>query len=109
MKKVVLLFSLYFYSWKINDVVYVFKDAAGLWEYDAWRPLIASISNLIINIALINYIGLYGVVLSTILCELTFTLIWGCRVLFLHYFCFPFPKITFLLPHASDTIFETMR
>lgn len=84
--EMVILLCLYFYSWAINDIVSIFKEAAGLWEYDRFRPLLASLSNLIINIVLVNTIGLYGVVISTIVCELTFSLLWGVRVLFTKYF-----------------------
>ena len=84
--KVVFLLAIYFYSWAINDIVSIFKEAAGLWEYDRFRPLLASTCNLIINIILVNTIGIYGVILSTIVCELTFSLFWGVRVLFKHYF-----------------------
>ncbi len=84
--KMIILFCLYFFSWKINDIVYTFKDAAGIWEYDRFRPLIASLCNLIINIILVNYIGVYGIVISTIACEVTFSLFWGTKVVFNHYF-----------------------
>lgn len=84
--KMVVLIAVFFYSWKINDICTIFKDATGLWEYDRLRPLIAALSNLVINIILVQFIGLFGVVLSTIVCELSFSMLWGNRVLFSHYF-----------------------
>lgn len=89
---VVILFAIYFYSWKINDIVYTYKDAAGIWKYDKFRPLISSMVNLCINIMLVKVIGVYGVILSTIICELTFSLFWGCRVVYRHYFKEKFSK-----------------
>lgn len=82
----VLLIAVFFYSWKINDICTIYKDAAGLWEHDRFRPLIAALCNLVINIILVQFIGLFGVVLSTIVCELSFSLFWGNKVLFTHYF-----------------------
>lgn len=84
--KMVILFVIYFYSWKINDIVYTFKDAAGIWEYDKWRPLLSSFVNLTVNIILVQRVGLYGVVISTIVCEVLFSLLWGTRTIFKYYF-----------------------
>lgn len=83
---IVVFFVLYFYVWKINDMVHIFKEAAGLWEYDRFRPLISSMCNLILNILLIQYIGIYGVILSTVFCELAFSPTWAADVLFRYYF-----------------------
>ena len=39
---VVICFVAYFYSWRIQDVVNIYKDALGMWEKDRWRPLISA-------------------------------------------------------------------
>ncbi len=83
---IVILLCIYFYTWKINDIAHTFKDAAGLWEYDRFRPFIASLLNLTINLLLINKIGVAAVIISTISCEITFSLFWGVRILFDKYF-----------------------
>ena len=83
---IVILLCVYFYTWKINDIAHTFKDAAGLWEYDRFRPFIASLLNLTINLLLINKIGVAAVIISTISCEVTFSLFWGVRILFEKYF-----------------------
>ena len=83
---IVILLCIYFYTWKINDIAHTFKDAAGLWEYDRFRPFIASLLNLAINLLLINKIGVSAVIISTISCEITFSLFWGVRILFNKYF-----------------------
>lgn len=63
----VFLFGVYFYCFRMGDVVGWYKDAAGLWEPDKFRPIISSVINLVLNIVLIQKIGIYGVLLSTIL------------------------------------------
>ncbi len=59
--------SMYFYVIQSNQVAGAYKDAAGIWESDKFRPLITALVNLFFNILLVNYIGLYGIVLSTLL------------------------------------------
>lgn len=114
-----LLLGVYIYIWKINDIVYIFKDASGLWEYDKFRPLISSICNLALNVLLVNWIGIYGVVLSTIVCEFLFTTFWGCRVLYDKYFYCGFSEylkmflnslvITIISAIVTVTICNTLR
>lgn len=82
---IVVCFVIYFYTWKINDIVHIYKEAAGMWEYDRWRPLIASAFNLTLNLILVNKVGLYGVILSTVFTELIFS-VWAVYALFHYYF-----------------------
>lgn len=62
----VLLFALYFYVLQSNQVAGAYKDAAGIWESDRFRPLITAGVNLVCNIIMVQFIGLYGIVLSTV-------------------------------------------
>lgn len=62
----VILFSVYFYLYQINKIVLAYKDAAGLWWYDRFRPYVVMGTNLIGNIILVQFIGIHGVILSTI-------------------------------------------
>lgn len=63
---VAVCFGLYFYLRQINNVLTTYKDAAGMWHEDRFRPLVAALSNLCLNILLVRYIGIYGVILSTV-------------------------------------------
>ena len=83
---VVICLVIYFYVWKIQDIVYVYKDAAGMWEKDRWRPLVSAAINLGLNLALVNFIGIYGIILSTVFCCVFIDLPWGAAVLFKSYF-----------------------
>ena len=62
----VILFSVYFYLYQINKIVLAYKDAAGLWWHDRFRPYVVMGTNLISNIILVQVIGIHGVILSTI-------------------------------------------
>lgn len=63
----VFLFALYLYAEIAPRTLIVFKDAGGIWESDRFRPLSSALFNLTLNIVLFQYIGLYGVILSTVL------------------------------------------
>lgn len=84
--KVVICFAIYFYVWKLLEVVNLYKDAAGLWEYDKYRPLIASFVNLILNIILVKIIGIYGILISTIISIVFVIFPWSSLILFKKYF-----------------------
>lgn len=65
--KVVVLLSVYFFLYLVNHLSCVYKDAAGIWHQDRFRPLISGIVNLILNIVMVKYIGIYGIIISTII------------------------------------------
>ena len=72
----VILFSVYFFIYEIFTVINIYKDAAGIWHEDRFRPLICAVANLFLNLALIRYIGLYAVLLSTVLSLLVIGIPW---------------------------------
>lgn len=61
------LMTLYFYIYQIQRTILTFKDAGGLWYEDRYRPYTSMVINVILNLILVQYIGIYGVVTSTIL------------------------------------------
>lgn len=65
--KLVICICIYFWVRNINMLMNTYKDSAGMWHEDKWRPLVVSLTNLFLNIVLVNYIGLFGVLLSTVL------------------------------------------
>ena len=58
---------IYFFVYEIDSLIGTFKDAAGIWYSDRYRPLITALVNLGLNILLVNIIGLYGILLSTVI------------------------------------------
>ncbi len=88
----VICFTVYFYSVGINRLVNMFKDAAGIWHRDRFRPLTAALFNLTLNLALIPYLGLYGVLLSTVLSVLLVEIPWLIVNLFKDVFPAPFRR-----------------
>lgn len=78
----VVLFCILFYCLEIAMVWATIKDAAGLWHSDRFRPLIAATFNLVLNIILVQNIGLYGIILSTVLSDIFIALPWLLHNLF---------------------------
>lgn len=64
--EMVICMCCYFFIHEINRVINTYKDAAGMWHEDKWRPLVTAICNLVMNLILVRYIGLFGILLSTI-------------------------------------------
>lgn len=63
----VICLVIYFMFYEIDALLGTFKDAAGIWFKDRFRPLITALCNLGLSIFLVNYMGLFGVLLATIL------------------------------------------
>lgn len=82
----VLALVLRFYFGQIRKVVLTYKDAAGMWWADKWRPLAGCVVNLILNIVLVKLTGIAGVMLSTIISYVLIELPWETHVLFRIYF-----------------------
>ena len=63
----VVCFVIYFYTMGMNKIINMFKDAAGIWRKDRWRPLVSALVNLGLNLATVRWLGLYGVLLSSVI------------------------------------------
>ena len=63
---VALQFALYFYIYQIRKIPVVYKDAAGIWWEDRFRPYVCMVVNLVLNIILSKTIGISGIILSTV-------------------------------------------
>ena len=79
---IVICLCVYYFIYEINALLNLYKDAAGLWHEDRYRPLITAGSNLILNLILVKVMGLYGVILSTILSTIFIGMPWLIHNLF---------------------------
>lgn len=75
-----------FYVSTIRKPVILFKDAAGIWWADKWKPLVGGLVNLAINIAVVKTIGILGVTISTVISYLLIEMPWETSALFREYF-----------------------
>lgn len=72
----VVLFCAYFWFYEIIMMISVYKDAGGIWHEDRFRPLISGLTNLCLNLLLVHFIGLYGIILSSIISFCAVSLPW---------------------------------
>lgn len=86
---IVILCALYFYTMKLGDVTAVYRQAAGLWWEDRFRPVFESFLNLSVNIFLVKYWGIGGVLTSTIISIVFVNIPWASSILFKKYFEMP--------------------
>lgn len=82
----VVLFAIYLYAWLIRRIGLTYKDAAGMWEQDFWKPYVGIIVNLGTSIALAHYIGVEGVIIGTIVVMVLIYFPWETYVLHKHLF-----------------------
>ncbi len=64
---VVLELALYFVVKMGRKIPVTYKDAAGLWWEDRFRPLVIAAVNVVSNVILVQLIGISGIILSTVL------------------------------------------
>lgn len=64
---VVILLVVYFYTYMIRRIILTYKDAAGIWWEDRFRPYAVMIINLGLNVLLCQAIGICGIIISTII------------------------------------------
>ena len=72
----VICFSVYFFIVEINTLLNSYKDAAGIWHEDRFRPLITAVINLMLNLIMVQVWGVYGILLSTVISMLFVGMPW---------------------------------
>lgn len=80
------LMVMYFFLPRLTSMPYTYREAAGLWWEDRFRPLAATVVNLTVNIILVQFIGMDGVIISTLICTIFINVPWGSYILFKNYF-----------------------
>ena len=82
----VILFAVYFFGWKMLDVLMLYRDASGMWWHGKFRPYVVSILNIIGDILLVHFFGMDGVVFATLFTSVCISYPWILGVLFKQYF-----------------------
>jgi O-antigen/teichoic acid export membrane protein len=82
----VILLVLSFYVRQFRRSVLTYKNAAGVWMLDRYKPYVASLVNLGMSILLVTFIGLNGVIISTIVSMVLIEIPWETKALFSGYF-----------------------
>lgn len=82
----VICFCMYFYIYVMNSLFTTFKDAAGLWHQDRFRPMVNAFANLALNLIMVQFWGIYGVLLSTVITMVFIGVPWLLHNLFTYLF-----------------------
>ncbi len=85
---VVVSLVVYLYVVEVNRITNIYKDAAGIWYEDRFRPLTAAVVNVLLNVITVRYIGIFGVIFSTVVAFAAVELPW----LILNLFRLVFPR-----------------
>ncbi len=72
----VILLVIYFCVYELTQFFSIYKEVAGIWHQDRFRPLVCSIINIILNLIFVQKWGVYGVVLATIISSGCISLPW---------------------------------
>lgn len=81
----VLLLGIYFFCGRLFSIPLLYIESLGLWWESKYISLISGILNLIVNIILSSFLGLAGVLISSILCSFI-NFIGYNKVIFKNYF-----------------------
>lgn len=78
----VVCFVVYFFVRQMNSLFNMYKDASGMWHEDRFRPLVAALTNLALNLILVKFMGIYGILVSTVLAIICVGMPWLLHNLF---------------------------
>lgn len=81
-KDVILFITINYFIQFMRNATLTFKDAAGLFYQDRFKPIVEGVINIVLSLALVSFFGIKGVLISTILTNLFVTQIIEPIVLF---------------------------
>lgn len=96
---VVICLVIYFYLFIFNQLLQTYKDSGGIWHTDRFRSLITATTNLVLNLIMVQFWGLYGIILSTVLSMLVVGIPWLIQNLFTTMF-----EKKMLLPYLKKAV-----
>ena len=82
----VICLVIYYFVYEINQLMNTYKDAGGIWRKDRFRPLVTAAANLGLNLIMVQFWGIYGVLLSTVLSMVLVGIPWLLHNLFTELF-----------------------
>lgn len=83
---VVIMFTVYYYTFHMGDMIHMYKEALGLWWEGKFVPIVSSLLNLILNVVLVQLIGIYGILISTIISVTFINVPILSKIVFKYYF-----------------------
>lgn len=80
------LFAVYFYVLKMGDIRTLYAESVGIWWQSRYLSVAEAAANLVMNYIFVRMLGLYGIILATLISYLLFNFLGGAYVLFRYYF-----------------------
>lgn len=80
----------YFVAYEIVMLLSMFKNAAGMWHPDRFRPVISGLANIVLSWALARFIGVDGVLLALAITTWAISVTWIVRNTFAYVLKVPF-------------------
>lgn len=80
------LFCIYFLCYKLGDICSTYRQAAGLWWQDKYRPVVEAVVKTLLNLFIIKWLGVSGALGGSIFCLLFINSIWASWVLYKYCF-----------------------
>ncbi len=74
--------AIYYFVKSTRHTLFMFKEAAGMWKETFWMPYVSVVVNLILNILMVQIIGLAGVIISSIAALVFVEMPWETTVFF---------------------------
>ena len=69
-KSISFVITLNYFIQFLRTSTLMFRSSTGTYYYDRWKPLVEGTINIILSIALINIVGITGVIIATIITNL---------------------------------------
>jgi len=91
------LFSMLFYSFGLGNMVTMLMDVTGLWRYTKYCSVIEAFFNLFLNYVLLQFLGIDGILIATILSILLINIPWEISTILRKFFFVPVNKYFFKL------------
>ena len=83
----VIALTAYFYVLKMGDIRWVYFEGAGLWWQARYIALAEMLANICLNLLLVRYFGVLGIILATLITLFFIDFIFSARLLFQQYYC----------------------
>lgn len=84
--EIAILFAVYFYVLKMADIRTLYSESVGVWWQARYLSVAEAVANLIMNYLFIKTMGVYGIILATLISYFVFNFIGGAIILFKYYF-----------------------
>ncbi|MDO4622196.1 MAG: hypothetical protein Q4B22_04510 [Eubacteriales bacterium] len=80
------IFAVYFYVLKMSDIRTLYSESAGIWWQARYISVLEAAANLLLNWLLIRWMGLFGIILATLISYFVFNFAGGAVLLYKYYF-----------------------